>query len=274
MVLRFFIILALFFLALPVPIWAKNYTQSFENGMIDWSNGFIDAVGIGAPPAKPINSAQARALAERTALTTARRNLGEIVYSIKVDSRTLIKDFVLPNPVLRAELDNLLRNARVVETSYLSNGSVKTSVEIKLTGAIADLVLPKNIRNIKPVQQPQASNQGGKGIFTGLVVDCRGFLVKPAMAPRILDEEGKEVYGSAFVSRDYAVKQGMAGYAKGLKAASNPRVADRALSVKGIRTAKTGLCDIVVSNADAAKIRGTASNMSFLQRCRVMIVLD
>jgi hypothetical protein len=275
LILRIFIIFALSFLVFPIPVLAKNYTQPVENGMIDWSNGFVEAVGIGAPPKNPINSAQGRAMAERTAATVARRHLRDIIYGIPIDSRTLIKDFVVQRDIIRSELHSLLKNPRVVDISYLSDGSVKTRVAIKLTGSIANLVLPNNIRTIKAVEQPQVPNKEGEGIFTGLVVDCRGFPVKPAMVPRIVDEEGREVYGSTFASRDCAVRQGMTGYAKSLKASQpNLRISDRPLAVKGIRTTKGGLSNIVISNADAAKIRGTASNLSFLQKCRVMIVLD
>ncbi len=273
--LRFFIIFALTFLVFPVPVSAKNYIQSLENGMIDWSNGVVEAVGIGAPPKNPINSAQGRAMAKRIADTQARRNLRDIIYGVPIDSKTLIKDFVVQRDTILAELHSLLKKSQVLDTSYMSDGSVKTRVSIKLTGSIASLVLPKNIRTIRPVEQPQAPNKEGSGLFTGLVVDCRGFRVKPAMVPRIVDEDGKEVYGSAFASRDYAVTQGMAGYVKSLKAAQpNPRIADKPLAVKGIRTGETGLSEIVISNADAARIRGTASNLNFLQKCRVMLVLD
>jgi len=106
-------------------------------------------------------------------------------------------------------------------------------------------------------------------------VDTRGFQVKPAMSPKVVDEDGNEVYGSSYVSRDYAINQGMAGYAKDLASAqTNDRVTNNPLTVKGIKTADTGDSDIVISNADAASIKGSADNLTFLQKCRVMVVLD
>jgi hypothetical protein len=95
------------------------------------------------------------------------------------------------------------------------------------------------------------------------------------MSPKILDERGQEVYGSAYVSREYAVQQGMAGYAKDLTASqTNPRVTDQPLTVKGLRTEGPGQSNLVISNADADQIRGASENLSFLKKCRVMIVLD
>ena len=95
------------------------------------------------------------------------------------------------------------------------------------------------------------------------------------MVPKILDENGKEVYGSMNVDKEFVVQQGMSGYARDLTAAqSNPRVTNNPVSVKGIKTEGQGRTDIVISNADADKIRGAADNMTFLKKCRVMIVLD
>jgi len=67
----------------------------------------------------------------------------------------------------------------------------------------------------------------------------------------------------------------MSGYARDLTAAqSNPMVTNNPVSVKGMKTEGPGKSYIVISNADAEKIRGTSENLSFLKKCRVMIVLD
>jgi hypothetical protein len=95
------------------------------------------------------------------------------------------------------------------------------------------------------------------------------------MSPKILNEEGREVYGSAFVKREYAIQQGMAGYSKDLAAAQiNPRVTNNPLTAKGLRASGSSKTDVVISNADAAAIHSAASNLSFLSNCRVMIVVD
>jgi hypothetical protein len=142
-------------------------------------------------------------------------------------------------------------------------------------GPLAELVLPETIVSINPVKQSKAPNDKNSDRNTGLVVDCRGFELKTALAPRIVDEDGKVVYGSVYVSRDYAIKRGMAGYLKDLESAlDHPRIGPRPFVFKGLRTAKTGSADIVISNADSARIRGTASNLSLLKRCRVIIILD
>jgi hypothetical protein len=108
-----------------------------------------------------------------------------------------------------------------------------------------------------------------------LVIDTRGLKIKPVMVPKILDEDAREVYGSAFVSREYAVQQGMSGYSKDLSAAqSDQRVADHPLTVKGLRTAGVEHSDIVISNTDAHRLRSASENLSFMRKCRVIIVVE
>jgi len=268
------IFLSLFFI-IPCEIRAQNAVESFENGKIDWTTGVALAIGIGAPPPKPVNMAQARAMAKRAAVIVARRNLLEIIKGVRIDSLTLVKDFVVQSDIIRNQVDGYLERSQVVDIAYMSDGSVEASVAMNLRGGFSNLMLPKSIQSIPAIRQPQVSPGTQGEAYTGLVVDTRGFQVKPAMSPKVMDEDGNEVYGSSYVSRDYAINQGMAGYAKDLTAAqTNDRVTNNPFTVKGIKTANTGDSDIVISNADAARIKGSADNLTFLQKCRVMVVLD
>jgi hypothetical protein len=112
-------------------------------------------------------------------------------------------------------------------------------------------------------------------IYTGLVIDARGLNVRPAMAPRILSEAGQEIFGRAVVDKTWAVQQGMAGYLKDLAAAqASERVGERPLTVKGLRADGANRSDVVISNTDAGVLLGAAQHLSFLEKARVVIVVD
>lgn len=244
-------------------------------GKVDWSTGVITAVGIGAPPAQPANPAQARAMAERAAQVVAYRNLLEAVKGVRVDSTTLVENFMVTSDVIRTEVSGIIQGATVMDKKYMSDGSVEVTVGMKLTGALADALLPKTPpappTGLTGTLTPAAPGQ----VYTGLIVDARGLGVKPAMVPKILNEDGREVYGSAWVNRDYAVREGMVGYLKDpLAAQTNPRVTDKPLMVKALKVSGDARVDIVISNADAAMIHGAAQNLSFLEKCRVIILVD
>lgn len=259
----------------PSNLFAENYVEVAENGKIDWSNGIVEAVGVGAPPKNPINLAQARAMAKKAAIIAARQNLLETVMSVRIDSKMLIQNFVTRSDLIHTEFQRFIQHPQVVDISYLPNGQVKATVAIKLTGPFADMLLPKSIRDIHSVKQPKMPSKEEAKAHTGIVLDCRGLKIRPAIVPRIVDEDGNEVYGGKYVNRKFAVQKSMGGYVRGLKAAqANPRVANSPLTVKAIRPAKSGPSDIVISNSDADAIREDPRNLRILQECRVMIVLD
>ncbi len=244
-----------------------------SSGKVDWTTGVITAVGIGAPPAQPANPAQARAMAERAAQVVAYRNLLEAVKGVRVDSTTTVENFMVTSDVIRTEVNGIIQGATVMDKKYMSDGSVEVTVGMKLTGALAETLLPKGSAT-PPTAVPGAPAAAGQ-LYTGLVVDARGLGVRPALAPKILNEDGKEVYGSAWISRDYAVREGMVGYLKDPAAAqTNPRVADKPLMVKAIKASGDARVDTVISNADAAAIQSASQNLSMLEKCRVIILVD
>ncbi len=257
-------------------VWAQGeVVQQFDQGSINWSTGKVVAVGIGAPPSKPANMAQARAMARRAAITVARRNLLEISQGVQVDSMTLVKDFTVRSDIIRTSVQGVVRNAQVIDTAYMSDGSVEVTMVMSLGGEFANVILPPPPVGTAFPLPPPGTEMPASQVYTGMVIDARGLGARPAMAPKIVDESGKEIYGSAMVNREFAVQQGMVGYAKDLSAAQgNNRVTDRPVTIKALRTSGAAKVDVVISDSDAAKLTSAAENLSFLQKCRVMVVLD
>ncbi len=250
--------------------------ESMGTGGVDWTTGVVSATGLGAPPENAVNRAQARAMAERAAFIVATRNLLEVVKGIRVDSATLVENFITTSDVIKTEVSGFVQGAQIMKKQVNPDGSVEVMVGVKLTGDLLNTLLPKQAGGGQPVPiPPQASPAPSAGAFTGLIVDARGTGVRPAMAPKIRNEEGREVYGSAFVNRQYAVEQGMVGYLKDVGAAqTNPRVTDRPLLVKAIKTDGPNKTDLVISNGDAQVLHGMKEHLNFLEKARVMVVLD
>jgi hypothetical protein len=265
-------------------ISASEWTEKIGQGAINWSAGYIEALGIGAPADKSIGKANARPMALRAAKVDAYRNLLEITRGVRVDSTTTIKDFTVDSDIINTQVDGLVKGAVVVDQQYMSDGTVEVRVRMPLFGNLAQIMIPASIEKRKDLRPPEAPAQpappaaapsGPPATYTGMVVDARGIQARPAMSPRILDEDGKEVYGSANVDREFAVQQGMSGYARDLTAAqSNQRVTNSPITVKALKTSGAGKADLIISNADAQQIKASAENASFMKKCRVMIVLD
>jgi hypothetical protein len=252
----------------------EDLVEQIGNGSINWTKGVIQAIGIGAPPEKDYGKPQARPLALRAAKLDALRNILEVVNGVRIDSKTIIRDAAVESDVIMTKVQGMIQGAQQVKQEYLSDGTVEVTMQIDMHGGLSQLMLPQDIQQVEPIT-PMTPAQQATGVLTGLVVDARGLAARPAMAPKITDEAGQEVYGSAFVSREYAVQQGMSGYGKDLETSKqNQRVADNPLTVRGLRSDGPGRSDIVISNAEAAKLRNASEHLSFLKKCRVRIVVD
>jgi len=273
-------------------IGMSEWVEKIGQGSVNWSAGYIEAIGIGAPPDRSIGKINARPMALRAAKIDAQRNLLEITKGVRIDSQTVVKDFTVESDVINTQVEGLVKGAQVVKQEYMSDGTVEVTMRMPLYGDLSRVVLPAALDKKKDVPPPAPAPASvapapapavtapapvapAPAAYTGLVVDARGVSARPAMSPRVYDEDGKEVYGSANVDREYAVQQGMSGYARDLTAAqSNQRVTANPLTVRGLRASGPGRSDLVISNADAQSIRASAETMTFMKKCRVMIVLD
>jgi hypothetical protein len=257
---------------------AQVYQQVGTAGTINWQDQILRATGIGAPnPKMPLAAQRAGALeaAKRIAL----RNLLETVKGMSLTSETTVANAMIESDIVTTKVSGIVRNFRVVDTRYMSTGDVEVDVEIPLSGILADALLPQQWSTMTPGQgfpgfQPGMLPQQS-GVFTGLIIDARGLNARPAMAPKILNEQGNEVYGSGYVSREYAVQIGVVGYEKDInRAKSDERVKDNAAVVKALRVSGTNQADVVISNADAANIQAAGKNLNFMEQCKVMFILD
>lgn len=274
---------------------ASEWVEKVGPGSVNWSAGYIEAIGIAAIPDKNMNKINARPAAFHDAKVAAQRNLLEITKSVRLDSETTIRELTTRNDVINVQVEGLMKTAQVVDQQYMLDGTVEVTLRLPLYGSLSRVVMPvffekrKSVMPPAPILPTSASTttaappvvaqtvtvQPAVAEFSGLVVDARGIGACPAMGARLYDENGHEIYGSANVDRESAVEQGMSGYGRDLDAAkNNARVTANPMTVKALRTGGMGKSDLVVSNADAARIRAFAERFSYMKSCRVMIVLD
>ena len=106
------------------------------------------------------------------------------------------------------------------------------------------------------------------GGYTGLIVDCRGLGLTPAMSPVIKNANGQAIYGYKNLDYDKIVAGGMAGYTKDIGRA--PRAGSNPLVVKAIRV--DGSANPVLSVADANRVLIENGATGFLDATNVVFV--
>ena len=116
-----------------------------------------------------------------------------------------------------------------------------------------------------------AETPAGRAIggFTGLIVDCRGFGLKPVMSPVIKNEIGQPIYGYKNLDYDKVVENGMAGYAydwsTGGRAGSHPLVV-RAMALDKQHS------NPILSMADANRVLIENGAAHFLDETKVVFL--
>jgi len=236
---------------------------------IDWDKRVITARGQGAPDLTAPNPAAARIGAERAAEVDAFRNLLEMLKGVEVKSGKTVGQAMAQDAALRASVEGVVKGFRVTNRRYFNDGGVELTVEMPLDGKIAQVLLPV-MESSEPTKAAKAP--GAKEVGTGLVVVAKGMKLVPALAPRILDEQGHELYGPDFVEPGALRKNGIAGYLSSTEAAQgNARVGNSPLVLKAVRAEGS---DLVLSSADAARLTDAQANLGFLSEGKVIIVTD
>ena len=267
-------LISLSFLLLSLS-FAQGVVTQLDKGSVNYSEQTISAIGIGFVPQNAINAGQARRLALRIAKQDALRQLIEIVNGVTLTSETTMSGAMVDD-VISTKVRGFIRGARQNgDPKYLSDTSVEVEYSVPMSG-ISDIILPPlTVPVAAPGEAAAAPSSPTAGGITGVIIDARGLKARPAMAPRILDQNGNAVYGPGTYSREYAVTNGVAGYSKSLEAAQkDARVMGNPLIIKGVATAGTNRTDITVSNADVSKIDSANRSYSVLKDCRVLILLD
>lgn len=286
---RKFLVLAFVAALFPAALWAQetvkaeetvkaqalsstdsNVVDETETARIDWTEGYVEARGQAVAPSGKQETAQGKLLARRGAVVDLQRNLLEFLQGVRVDARTTMKDFMTHDTV-RTEVQGMIKNIEILEASW--DGEVYTVVGRVKLEKVRRALLPALPEKPSEKAVPSAPAPGRKpsGSYTGLVVDARHLPLIPAMTFRVVDESGREVYGLASVDRERFLSSGLCDYHNSLDYAKGaPRVSDAPVVIKALRVVGPENVDLVVSNGDAARIRGSAYD--FRVPCRVSVV--
>lgn len=251
-------------LAVAAPLHARA-----EPGAVDWDKQVVRCTGAGAANLRDAqgNPAVARIGAEKTAKLDAVRSCMETIKGMTVEKGETVGGALAGDKALSGRVQGIVRGFKVVDKRYFEDGGVELDVEVPMAGVLSDALLPKAEGKAAP-----APAAGVEAAGTSLVIDARGHKLVKALAPRVLDASGAEVYSAAMLTDAARRLGGAVMYAKDLDAAKKAhgdRIGDRPIQLVAVGADGP---DVVVSVADAAALQG--KNLGFLVEGRVVILTE
>jgi len=204
----------------------------------------------------------------RAAVQAARQGLWAALDQVRFDAKQMLGPAIRQAEARRHELEAMVAQATVVGTRYLPGPTVETTVQLPLAGQLTALFLTASSAS------PADGEPRSEAPHTGVVIDARGLAIQPALFPRIVDESGQSLYAPTDVDTEAAVQQGYIAYAKAFDGApAQVRIGERPLVLRALRVAGDSRVDLVLSHAEAARIRDYAATRRLVRQCRVLIVL-
>ncbi len=274
---------------LPTPIGPISAPGPVEEllpgGAIDWSGKTVRAKGTGVLDPGNANKTQARLMAERAATVVAQRNLLEIIKGVRIDSDTRVQGFMTDYDVVYQRVDGIVKDARPRGPAKYDSiaGMVDVELECDLygTGGVEDALTPVLAPDATggDVSASSLSPQAREflGRYSGLVFDGGNTGLKPALFPKIYDENDALLLDT----REYLQYAGQPGpYVVQFVGAldqvlARPEFArpPLVLKVKEVH-GKLG-ADIVLGRGDANKIKWLKDGFKFLMNAgRILVKLS
>jgi len=252
--------------------------ESHEQGYINWTTQAVIASGTGIPSEKFHGNPIGRKIAEENALKQAFENLYLTVLHVCIDTNTQAVDIQKKNKHFQEQIQQMTENARVLKKEYLSDGTVEITVQMSMNGGFSQLALPDDIRYIETIASILSYNPMNTHKvenYTGLIVDARGLEIHACLAPIVVSKIGDEVYGSQYISREYAVQSGTCIYMNDFESAcKHHRIGSKPFIVRGIGVSGDKSINIVISNTETARFKSLIEHLTILKHCRVIIVVD
>lgn len=288
------ILALLVFLAAPSAGSALRDEMCFAGGgrgIIDWEEGCIYGTaegGVDETGSK--NEIQAEIMAETAARYMAYRAVLDTARCIRQTSISDDAMDVATNFSGVTETSGVIRHAQVVDRK-ITWTEERPRAEVTVRVSMID-VISASTGNCFAVPETGETALSGPlpavekktpsvhhnpaGPYTGLILDARGSGGKPALAPRILTDNGNTlVFG--WNGKDEAVcpASGLIGYADTLeKAGADPRVGARPLVVTAEKASgRVNPCDFIVSVSTARRVVNADMRSPILKYSHIVIVL-
>ncbi|MEO0076456.1 MAG: hypothetical protein ABIK33_00355 [candidate division WOR-3 bacterium] len=233
-------------------------------------------------------------LTELKVETDIDRTLKSLIKNLQFDNNRTVQDYLNEHSQIARQFDRLRIGARETDIRYLSDGATIYEYEAPLTGQVMKLLMPYSGGGIpittlccpickRPWPEDLAVPEGVKLVpqeteftpkYTGILIDARDIDLQPCLFPKVLTEDGEEIYSLGFATNEYVTKLGLVSYVQSFdQAFQNERLGINPLRVTALKSSGPNKTDIIISQADAKTMHNSQHNLGLLERCQVVILI-
>ncbi|MFC1478730.1 hypothetical protein ACFL57_04655, partial [Candidatus Margulisiibacteriota bacterium] len=267
---------------------AATVKEFFPKGYIDWTTGHINIMARSQGLSGKVSFKENRQKAFDEVSTDFFLKASELIMGVRVDNQLLAENLLSGSEVLSAEIERIIRQARIRKLQERLDGTVIIDAYLPLYGsqgvgaALLSSKMGAPVVNEPPEETvffniPDDGLQSPEGAYyTGLIVDAGMVALKPALLPKIYDRKGNLLYGSNHSAGiDFAAENGLASYVYTLEDARklHSRIGGNPLIVKAMDVKGSFQTDVVLFRRDAARLVKANRVINFLKQAGVVFII-
>lgn len=258
-----------------------NGSENFEvierriEGKINWTLMEFEANGFAELDPNTTNIATNELLTLKKAEENGYSNLTTLIINMTFDSKTRIIDLIKEDSEINRNLFEFVQNAFKSDLKYIQNKRIIYFILpflLKNTSIYSVLKLNRDyINEIENISIFPNSKE-----FTSLVIDCRGYMLNPALKPKILNPYHQAIITFDNVKWDVIEKKGFVNYIcdiSGLKALKD-LVGDNPYIIPAIGSYGINNTDVIISEESIAFFFGNPKNFELIRNGKIILLID
>ncbi len=277
-------LIILILLLVSVQVNALKYEDVLERQdqdyKIDYYNRYVTVTSIGASTIKQKSIAEKKVWAATEARKNCYTRAAIAIGNVRFSGKTLFESGRLKESKAALRIRNFVRGLSNIKESYeeLDDGSIlaKVTIVINFDGSqglnnilFNDVLYSENNESIASKDFSEFEKEYP---VTGIIFDVRDLTIEPSLAPVIYSENGEIIYSAGNVSRDYAVKYGIAGYTRNIDRAVD-RIGTNPVVIKVNSLKPEDRTSIVLSKSEEKKLKMLDDKNKILKRCKVVFLV-
>lgn len=277
---KLLLVLSLLFLFLFV-INPSYGSQNFEvierrlEGNINWTFMQFEANGLAELDPNATNISTNELLTLKKAEEKGYSNLTSLIINMTVDSKTRIIDLIKQDPEINRNLFEFVQNAYKSDIKYTNNMRIiyfLLPFILKNNSLYSVLKLNRDYINEVPIYYSFPNTAS----FTSIVIDCRGYMLNPALKPKILNSLYQVVISFDNVSWEIIEKKGYINYICDITGLTelHDLVGENPYIIPAIGSYGINNTDIVISNENIAFLFGNPKNLDLIKNGKIILLID